>query len=118
METIKENIITIILIIVIIFILVGIGIFCWKFIESTEPQTEVQTFEEQYVSNYNNNNTGSIGNVGNYDVEINNKNLNNDYINMSERYLSYINTSNENIANIYNKMLDTLGKKIFCENIN
>lgn len=49
--------------------------------------------------------------MGNYDVEINNKNLNNDYINMSERYLSYINTSNENIANIYNKMLDTLGKQ-------
>ena len=101
-----EIIITIILMIVIIFILVGIGIFCWNFFESAEPQTEVQTFEEQYVSNYNNNNIGSIGNGTNRDVGVDNNIFN--YIDMSKYYL---NTSNGNVGNIYNKMLDTLGKQ-------
>lgn len=103
MNFFKDNLITIILVMLITIIISGIGIFCWKIIQG-ENETSNITIAENYnpINNINQN-------LPKENEEVKeNITINNNYINMSKYYLS---TTHGRVAEIYNNMLDSLGKQ-------
>lgn len=106
MNGIKENIVTIILVVLIMIILSVVGIFCWKILQPAEEQTSNKIIADdyQYVP-IENNKKNTINNSG-----IKNNETINHTINMSKYY---INSNLGKTAEIYNKMLDTLGKQSY-----
>ena len=103
MSFIKENLITIILILLIIIVILGVGIFCWKIMQ-VEDKTSNITIAENYTPiNTINQNLAKDNNGVKENIT-----FNNNYINMSKYYLS---KSHGKVAEIYNNMLDSLGKQ-------
>lgn len=101
MNFMKENLTTIIVITLIIIIVLGVGVFCWKVAQVEDEKSNV-TIAKSY---------SSFDDIdGNYNNSSENENIiiDNNYINMSKYYLS---TSHGRVAEIYNNMLDSLGKQ-------
>lgn len=103
MNFIKENLLTIILVMLIIIIISGIGIFCWKVIQVEDETSNITIAENYNPINNINQNLPEDNDEANKNITINNN-----YINMSKYYLS---TTHGRVAEIYNKMLDSLGKQ-------
>ena len=111
MNFIKNNLITIILIMLIIVIVSIISIFCWKIIQVENQSTNtiiadnISTIDNNYSSSNSNKNVTNTSEIKE-NVTVSNKS----YINMSKYFLD---TKLGKPAEIYNKMLDTLGSQSY-----
>lgn len=109
MNFIKENLTTIVLIMLIIIIILGIGIFCWKIIQ-VEDETANIIVTDNYSPIDNGYNTSSEKNLADNTGTKENIFIINNNIDMSKYYL---NSNLGKTAEVYNKMLDTLGSQSY-----